>query len=126
MGTWWPPSHHIAGTAFQEIIGEPCAGGRWFERDGKGVECEWGSVIVYQAPKKLMLAWHLHPDFKYSPDHSRASEVELEFIAEGPESTRVEFEHGDIDRHGEGWEKLHASMDPGWGQVLEESVAAAK
>ena len=126
MGAWWPATHHIGGTPFKDVIVEPRAGGRWFERDAKGTECEWGSVIGYEPPSKLLLAWHLQPDFKFSPDKSRASEVALEFIAEGPESTRVEFEHRHIDRHGEGWEKMRASVDPGWGQVLAGYVAAAK
>lgn len=126
MGSWWPASHHIAGTPFQEVVVEPRAGGRWFERDAKGAECEWGSVIAYEPPKKLVLAWHLQPDFKFSADKARASEVVLEFVSEGPESTRVEFEHRHIDRHGEGWEKLRAGVDPGWGVVLAGYVAAAK
>ena len=126
MGAWWPATHHIGGTPFQEVIVEPHAGGRWFERDAKGAECEWGRVIVWEPPKKLVLAWHLQPDFKYSPDPARASEVALEFIAEGPEATRLEFEHRNIDRHGEGWEKLRTSVDPGWTLVLAGYVAAAK
>ncbi len=118
MGAWWPASHHIAPTPFQEVIVEPRAGGRWFERDAKGSECEWGRVLTYEPPKLLILAWHLQPDFKFNPDKGRSSEVALEFIAEGPESTRVEFEHRHLERHGEGWEKLRAGVDPGWGLVL--------
>jgi uncharacterized protein YndB with AHSA1/START domain len=118
MGAWWPASHHIAPTPFQEVIVEPRAGGRWFERDAKGSECEWGRVLTYEPPKRLILAWHLQPDFKFNPDKGRSSEVALEFIAEGPESTRVEFEHRHLERHGEGWEKLRAGVDPGWGLVL--------
>jgi hypothetical protein len=126
MGTWWPARHHIGGTAFQEVIVDPRAGGRWFERDAKGAECEWGSVIAWKPPKKLVLAWHLQPDFKYSPDPAHTSEVVVEFIADGQESTRVEFEHRHIERHGEGWEKMRTSVDSGWGQVLAGYVAAAK
>lgn len=126
MGAWWPATHHIGTTPFQDVIVEPHAGGRWFERDAKGGECDWGSVLAWEPPKKVVLAWHLQPDFKYSSDKTRASEVALEFIAEGPEKTRVEFEHRNIDRHGEGWQKLRTSVDPGWTQVLAGYVAAAK
>ena len=126
MGAWWPATHHIGTTPFQDVIIEPHAGGRWFERDAKGGECDWGSVLAWEPPKKVVLAWHLQPDFKYSSDKTRASEVALEFIAEGPEKTRVEFEHRNIDRHGEGWQKLRTSVDPGWTQVLAGYVAAAK
>lgn len=126
MGSWWPASHHIGATPFQDVILEQRAGGRWFERDAKGTECEWGSVLAWEPPKKVVLSWHLQPDFKYSPDKARASEVALEFIAESPESTRVEFEHRNLDRHGEGWQKLRAGVDPGWSLVLAGFVAAAK
>ena len=123
MGAWWPASHHIAGTPFQDVIVEPRSGGRWFERDAKGSECEWGRVLTYDPPKRLVLAWHLQPDFKYSPDTARASEVALEFIPEGLEKTRVEFEHRHLERHGEGWEKLRAGVDPGWSLVLAGYLA---
>lgn len=126
MGSWWPATHHIGATPFQDVIVEKRAGGRWFERDAKGAECEWGSVLAWEPPKKVVLAWHLQPDFKYSPDQARASELALEFIAESPESTRVEFEHRNLDRHGEGWQKLRAGVDPGWTQILAQYVAGTK
>jgi uncharacterized protein YndB with AHSA1/START domain len=93
-------------------------GGRWFERDTSGAECDWGKVLVYEPPKKLVLGWHLQPDFQYNPDPALASEVVFEFIAEGPEATRVEFQHRLLERHGAGWEKLRASVESGWNQVL--------
>ena len=120
MGTWWPPSHRIGKTLFVDVVVEPRAGGRWFERDAAGVECDWGRVRVWEPPKQLILSWHLQADWKFNPDPSRASEVAFEFIAEGPEATRVEFEHRHIERHGEGWEALRAAVDSpgGWTGVL--------
>jgi uncharacterized protein YndB with AHSA1/START domain len=126
MGTWWPANHHIGKTPFAEIVVEPRVGGRWFERDGAGAECQWGSVLVWEPPTRLVLAWHLQPDFQYNPDASQASEVSFEFIAEGPEATRVKFEHRHIERHGEGWQKLFGGVDSpgGWTAVLAEYVKA--
>jgi uncharacterized protein YndB with AHSA1/START domain len=120
MGTWWPASHHIGKAAFAEIVVEPRAGGRWFERDASGTECDWGKVLVWEPPKQIVFSWHLQPDWKYSPDADRASEVSFEFIAEGPESTRVEFEHRRLERHGEGWENMRKSVDSpeGWTGVF--------
>jgi len=118
MGTWWPATHHIGKTPFAEVVIEPRAGGRWFERDANGAECDWGLVLRYEPPEKLVLGWHLQPDFQFDPDPASASEVVFELFAEGPERTRVEFEHRHLERHGAGWEKLRTSVDGGWAQVL--------
>jgi uncharacterized protein YndB with AHSA1/START domain len=128
MGTWWPASHHIARNPFVEIIVEPRVGGRWFERDSSGVECDWGKVLVWNPPKQVVVSWQLQPDWQYSADMSRASEVSFEFVAEGPEATRLEFEHRHIERHGEGWEKLRTDVDApgGWTAIFEQYVAATR
>jgi uncharacterized protein YndB with AHSA1/START domain len=128
MGTWWPATHHIGKTPFTEIVVEPRVGGRWFEHDSSGAECDWGRVLVWEPPKKLVVSWHLQPDWKYNADSSKASEVSFEFIVEGPEATRMEFEHRHIERHGEGWEKMRVGVDSpgGWTLVLAQYVDAMK
>lgn len=120
MGEWWPATHHIAKTPFAEIVVEPRVGGRWFERDAQGAECDWGRVLVYDPPKRLVVSWHLQPDWNFDPDPVRASEVVFDFVAEGAENTRLDFEHRNLERHGEGWEKLRAGVDSpgGWTGVL--------
>jgi uncharacterized protein YndB with AHSA1/START domain len=127
MGTWWPATHHIAANPFAEIVVERRAGGRWFERDSAGAECDWGKVLVWEPPKRMVATWQLQPDWKFSPDPSRASEVALEFHAEGAEVTRLEFEHRHLERHGEEWEKLRQAVDSpgGWTAVLAPYVDAA-
>lgn len=122
MGTWWPATHHIGKAPFTEIVVEPHTGGRWFERAATGEECDWGKVLVWEPPKRIVFSWNLQTDWKYSADMSRASEVSFEFIPEGPESTRVEFEHGHIDRHGEGWETIRKGVHAGWMEVLTPYV----
>jgi uncharacterized protein YndB with AHSA1/START domain len=122
MGSWWPATHHIAKTPFLEIVLEPQVGGRWFERDANGGECDWGKVLVYKPPKLLALSWHLQSDWQFHPDIARASEVVFEFIAEGPEATRLEFKHRHLERHGEGRERVRAGVDSpgGWTGVLAQ------
>ena len=127
MGAWWPATHHVGTTPFKDIIVEPRAGGRWYEINVEGAECVWGSVLAYEPPRRVVLGWHLTPSYTFEPDPSKVSEVSLEFVKEGPESTRVEFEHRHLDRHGEGWEKMRASVgsDGGWNSVLGEFVKLA-
>jgi uncharacterized protein YndB with AHSA1/START domain len=118
MAAWWPATHHLAKTPFTEIVMEKKVGGRWFERAADGEECEWGTVLSWEPPKRVVLAWQLQADWKFSPDLNRASEVCFEFESEGPEATRVEFVHRHLDRHGEGWQKMRDGVNEGWGTVL--------
>jgi uncharacterized protein YndB with AHSA1/START domain len=120
MATWWPATHHIAKTPFAGIVIEPRVGGRWFERDSKGPECDWGRVLVWEPPKRVVLSWQLQADWQFSPVMARSSEVSFEFIVEA--STRLEFEHRHLERHGEGWENLRKGVDApgGWTGVLKE------
>lgn len=91
FGNWWPKSHHIGTAEMKDAIIEPRHGGRWYERGLDGSECQWGEVLVWQPPEKLVLSWHLNGQFKL--DDSVESEVEVRFIADGPTATRVELEH---------------------------------
>jgi uncharacterized protein YndB with AHSA1/START domain len=51
-----------------------------------------------------------------------ASEVEVRFSPAGPGRTRVEVEHRQFARHGEGADHLRAGMDSpqGWPVILAE------
>ena len=51
MEAWWPPAHHIGDKPFQSIFVEPRVGGRWFERDANGKECDWGTVRAWEPPR---------------------------------------------------------------------------
>jgi len=128
MGSWWPASHHIGKVPFKDILIDKKAGGRWYEINAEGAECVWGTVLEWLPPRKVVLSWHLQPDWSFNPDLARASEVALEFIAEGPESTRVEFEHHHLERHGEGWQKMREQVgsEGGWPMILDLYVKATR
>jgi hypothetical protein len=108
-----------------EVVLEGSVGGRWIERGVDGSECEWGRVLEWNPPNAIALAWYLNADFK--PDPSKASRIDVRFVAEGAGSTRVELEHSDLDRVGERWPTLLAeiSAEGGWPTLLELFTKAA-
>ncbi len=50
-----------------------------------------------------MFSWDIGPTWQLEADPDLTSEVEVRFVSEGAERTRVELEHRPIDRHGPGW-----------------------
>jgi uncharacterized protein YndB with AHSA1/START domain len=125
--TWWPmASHHIGEKDAVEVILEPRSGGRWFERAADGTECDWGFVTACEPPSRLVLAWHLTPEWVYDPDPANATEVEVTFTAEG-DGTLVELEHRGFEKHGETGAKMREAVSApgGWADLLEMFAAQA-
>ena len=116
---WWPRSHSIAEPDMEEAIIEPRAGGRWYERGVDGSECDWGQVLAYDPPHRLMLSWHLNGEWAYDPDPAHASEIEVTFTPDG-DGTRVQLEHRGFERHGATAAALRegVSGDGGWNGLL--------
>jgi len=122
---WWPRSHKIGPAALAEAVIEGREGGRWYERDADGSECEWGSVLVWDPPSRLVLAWQISGEWAY--DAELHTEVEVSFVPEGPDRTRVELEHRGLDAYGEKMDDMRRSLDSpgGWGGILADYAAAA-
>lgn len=125
FGGWWPSTHHIGKQPFETAILEGKVGGRWYERAADGSECEWGRVIAWDPPSKVAMSWHIQSDWRYDPDESKASELEVRFIAESPVSTRVELEHRNLERHGDGAAQMRESVNGGWVVVVEQYMKFA-
>jgi uncharacterized protein YndB with AHSA1/START domain len=121
FATWWPlATHHIGANVATEAIMEPHAGGRWFERDAEGNECDWGYVTEFDPPHRVLLAWHLTPEWQFDPDPAKATEVEVTFTpADG--GTLVELEHRGFERHGEPGAKMREAVSApgGWADLLQ-------
>jgi uncharacterized protein YndB with AHSA1/START domain len=117
FGRWWPQSHHIGKAAMKTAVIEPRVGGRWYEVGVDGVECQWGRVLVWEPPNRLVLAWQLSAQWQY--DASLLTEVEVRFTSEG-EITRVDLEHRNLERFGADAEKVHGMVGGpnGWPTVL--------
>jgi uncharacterized protein YndB with AHSA1/START domain len=126
---WWPlSSHHIGERQAAEVVIEPREGGRWFERDQSGTECEWGSVLAVERPRRIVLAWQLSPNYEFDPDRARATEVEVSFEAQGEASTRVTVEHRGFEVHGEAAGAMRDSVggEGGWATLLELYAESAR
>jgi uncharacterized protein YndB with AHSA1/START domain len=114
---WWPRSHKIGPAELAEAILEPRAGGRWYERDSDGSECDWGRVLAWEPPHRLVLSWQIGGDWQFHPDE--ASEIEVRFTPAGT-STRVELEHRHLERHTRAEQLREAvSREGGWPGLLE-------
>src|SRR4051794_6519920 len=119
--TWTPPEHHLIGDSpLADVVLEPREGGRWYEVVQDGRECDWGRVLAWEPPHRVVLSWQITPQFTPEPDPERASEVEVRFVAEADDRTRVELEHRGFERHGEGFEQTRAAVDSegGWTLLL--------
>jgi uncharacterized protein YndB with AHSA1/START domain len=119
IGRWWPKTHHIGAADLDALVIEPRQGGRWFERGVDGSECEVGKVLVWDPPARLVLAWQLTPEWKYDPN--LITEVEVQFIAESPNATRVELEHRNLERMGDRADAMRQQIDSpeGWSGLLQ-------
>lgn len=116
MGAWWPKDHHIGKSPLKECVIEPKANGRWYEVGEDGSTCEWGKVLEWDPPRRVLLGWQLNAEFRYDP--ALLTEVEVTFTLVEPKLTRVDFEHRDIDRI-EATGRLREGMERGWGQILD-------
>ncbi len=126
QGSWWPlATHHIGKAVAQTAVVEPRAGGRWFERGVDGSECDWGHVLVWEPPHRVVLGWEIDAEWRNDP--SLKTEVEVRFVPVGPHSTRVELEHRHLESYAGKAEHMRAGLDSegGWTQILKLFAAAA-
>jgi uncharacterized protein YndB with AHSA1/START domain len=116
-----PREHNLLAVEIAETVFEPRKGGHLYDRGVDGSECRWARVLAYEPPDRLVFSWDISPHWQLETDRDKTSEVEVRFVEEAPERTRVELEHRNLDRHGDGWEGLRegvASPD-GWPLYLQ-------
>ena len=117
----------MLGVPIAETVLEPRVGGGIIDRGEDGSECRWARILAYEPPTRVVFSWDIGLDWKLETDHAKASEVEVRFIAEGPRRTRVELEHRNLDRHGEGWEAMRDAVGSaqGWRVGLDNFARQA-
>jgi uncharacterized protein YndB with AHSA1/START domain len=130
ISTWWDPDHHLLpeGTTLTAMVFEPRVGGHVYDVVSDGSECRWSRVLAYEPPERVVFSWDINLQWEIETDLDRTSEVEVRFIAEAPDRTRVELEHRNLDRHGDGWEQMRAAVgsDGGWPSGMNRYAAALR
>jgi uncharacterized protein YndB with AHSA1/START domain len=121
-----PREHNMLGADIAASVFEARVGGRVYDRGTDGTECQWGRVLAFEPPTRIVFSWDISPQWQIESDLDRASEVEVRFVADGPARTRVELEHRNLDRHGDGWQGTREGVrgDQGWPLYLQRFKAA--
>jgi uncharacterized protein YndB with AHSA1/START domain len=116
FGDFKPKEHNLLGAPITETRFEPHVGGHIYDRAEDGSECRWARVLAYEPPHRVVFSWDISPSWQIEADEANASEVEVRFVAEAPERTRLELEHRNLDRHGPGWESVRDGVGDkeGW------------
>jgi uncharacterized protein YndB with AHSA1/START domain len=111
-----PREHNMLGVDIAETVFEAREGGHIYDRGIDGSECRWARVLAYEPPNRVLFSWDISPQWQIETDPEKSSEVEVQFIPETAERTRVELEHRNLDRHGAGWEGARAGVEAadGW------------
>jgi len=121
IGRWFPAEYNLLPVDIAERVFEPHVGGQIYDRGVDGSECRWARVLAYEPPRRVVFSWDISTQWQIETDPEKTSEIEVRFTAEGPDRTRVELEHRNLERHGDGWESTRDSVrdDGGWGWVLQ-------
>lgn len=121
FGRFKPPEHNMLGTEIAETVFETRVGGALYDRGVDGSECRWGRILAYEPPRRVVISWDISPNWQIEPDPEKTSEFEVRFTVESPGRTRVELEHRNLDRHGQGWEGVREGVDgdQGWPLYLQ-------
>jgi len=124
MNRWWLKTHTINPTKspIKNIVVEPRAGGRWFERGEDGSECNWGKVLAWEPPTRLLLAWQINGRWQFDP--ALITEVDIRFTPDG-NGARVELEHRKLEVLGDQAEAMAQAFTGGWGVLLDSFAKQA-
>jgi uncharacterized protein YndB with AHSA1/START domain len=121
FGDFKPPEHNLLQAPIVETVFEPRVGGNIYDRATDGSVCRWARVLAYEPPHRVVFSWDISPQWQYEPNADLTSEVEVRFVAEDGDRTRVELEHRNLERHGAGWEGVSKGVGgvEGWPLYLD-------
>jgi uncharacterized protein YndB with AHSA1/START domain len=123
MTSWWPAAHHIGSAPIAEVIVEPRPGGRWYTKHEDGTQTSTGVVVAWEPPGRFVVTWQIGADWKY---HAQlVTTVEVRFVEEAPDRTRVVLVHRDLEAYGPEAERMRETFEePGaWQRTLAAFAA---
>ena len=125
LGDFKPAEHNLLAAPIAETVFETRVGGTIYDRGTDGSVCRWARVLAYAPPNRVVFSWDIGPTWQVETDPERTSEVEVRFVAESPTRTRVELEHRNLERHGQGWEAVGEGVghEQGWQLYLDRYAA---
>jgi uncharacterized protein YndB with AHSA1/START domain len=128
IGSWWNAGHHILEGELAEMVFEPREGGHVYDRGVDGSECRWARVLIYEPPNRFVISWDINLQWKLETNPEKTSEVEVRFVTEDTDRTRIELEHRNLDRHGDGWEQMRDAVGSpgGWNSGLQDYAGAIR
>ncbi len=110
--SWWPiATHTVGGDEVREIVFEERVGGEVYEITAAGDRSHWATVVSWEPPTRLVLAWNI------LEREAVPTEVEVRFEPDGP-GTRVELEHRGWEAIAEDAEVKRSSYETGWAHIL--------
>jgi uncharacterized protein YndB with AHSA1/START domain len=120
IASWWPVTDHsVEADRVEAVVLEGRVGGRLYERWRDGRESDWGRVLAWEPPSRLVLSW------SPNPERSATTEVEVRFTALEADHTRVELEHRGWERLGDLAAEIRGNYREGWPGVLDSFATAA-
>lgn len=119
-----PREHNLLSVPLEETVVERRVGGDIYDRGTDGSRCRWARVLAYDPPSRFVFSWDIGPDWRLQEDPERTSEVEVTFLPEGDDRTRVSLVHRHLERHGVGWEAARdgVASEDGWPLYLQRYV----
>lgn len=113
LDTWWPRHTHSVGEhKVRRLVFETHVGGKIYEEHVDGRRFQWGEVLAWEPPGRVVFTWHP------SKAPETAQDVELLFIPEGT-GTRLELTSIGWERYGKDARKAQRGHHMGWGYVLD-------
>jgi uncharacterized protein YndB with AHSA1/START domain len=123
FGEWYPRAYTWSGKKLETIEIGSHEGARCFERGPHHFEADWGRVLIYRPPNRLVLTWQIGFNRQPISDPEQSSEIEVTFtdIDKG-QSTKVALRHYKFEQHDEdGNQYREALASPeGWPFILDQ------